>query len=121
MRNHPTPLRTLASRRPTSARPTPARLLALLAFALTGLALVACGNSTPEATPTPEVSDTTGATSTDTGTRSTDPASPTFDFPTLDPVLVSADFIPSQSQVDNTGLGLPANGKPTLVFVDAIW
>ena len=42
-------------------------------------------------------------------------------LPTGDAVLVAADYAHPQDRVDNTGAFLPANGKPTLVFVDAIW
>ncbi len=46
---------------------------------------------------------------------------PAYDFATGPAVLVSNDFEPSKERVDSTGAYLPANGKPTLVFVDAIW
>ena len=42
-------------------------------------------------------------------------------FPTGPAVVVGADFTPPSDRVDSTGAYLPANGKPTLVFVDAIW
>jgi hypothetical protein len=38
-----------------------------------------------------------------------------------DAVLVPADYQPPADHVDRTGAFIPANGKPTLVFVDAIW
>jgi len=54
--------------------------------------------------------------------RSSDePEAATFNFPTGEPVLVSADYTHPNDHVDNTGAYLPTNGKPTLVFVDAIW
>ena len=43
------------------------------------------------------------------------------DFPTGPAALVAADFQHSADKVDSTGAFLPSNGKPTLVFVDAIW
>ena len=45
----------------------------------------------------------------------------TDDFPTGPVVSIPAGFQPSQDHVDRTGAYLPANGKPTLVYVDAIW
>ena len=36
-------------------------------------------------------------------------------------VLISAEYESPTNRVDSTGAFLPANGKPTLVFVDAIW
>ncbi len=41
--------------------------------------------------------------------------------PAREAVLVAADYRPPKGRVDSTGAYLPANGKPTLVFVDAIW
>lgn len=43
------------------------------------------------------------------------------DFPTGPAVLVAQDYTPLRDRIDNTGAYLPANGKPTLVFVEAIW
>lgn len=42
-------------------------------------------------------------------------------FPTGPAVLVAADYAPPKGKVDSTGAFIPANGKPTLVWVDAIW
>ncbi len=42
-------------------------------------------------------------------------------FPTGPAVLVAADYRYPDDRVASTGAYLPANGKPTLVFVDAIW
>ncbi len=36
-------------------------------------------------------------------------------------VLVAADYEPPKNRIDSTGAYIPGNGKPTLVFVDAIW
>lgn len=41
--------------------------------------------------------------------------------PAKEAVLVAADYRPPKGRVDSTGAYLSANGKPTLVFVDAIW
>ena len=48
-------------------------------------------------------------------------AAPGDDFPTGPAVLVAADYQPPGNRVDSTGAYLPANGKPTFVFFDAIW
>jgi len=61
------------------------------------------------------------ATSATAPAASSDSAVPVYDFATGPAVLVSSDFEPSTERVDSTGAYLPANGKPTLVFVDAIW
>ena len=42
-------------------------------------------------------------------------------FPTGPAVLVAADFEMPEDRVASTGAYIPSNGKPTLVFVDAIW
>ena len=49
------------------------------------------------------------------------PAATGLDFATGPAVLVAADYQYPGDRVDSTGAYLPANGKPTLVFVDAIW
>jgi hypothetical protein len=36
-------------------------------------------------------------------------------------VIVPVGYEPPDSYVASTGAYLPVNGKPTLVFVDAIW
>ena len=46
---------------------------------------------------------------------------PDLGFPTGPAVMVVAGYEPPTDRVDSTGAFLPANGKPTLVFVDAIW
>ena len=42
-------------------------------------------------------------------------------FPTGPALLVAADYQAPKGKVDSTGAFIPANGKPTLVWVDAIW
>ena len=42
-------------------------------------------------------------------------------FPTGPAVLVAADYQYPGDRVASTGAYIPSNGKPTLVFVDAIW
>lgn len=104
----------------------PALLAALALFA------AACGGGGSEATPTTEARDLdTSPTATDgdapAGTDGNTPASSggaegvTFDFPTGEAVLVAAGYEHPGDFVDNTGAYLPVNGKPTVVFVDAIW
>ena len=56
------------------------------------------------------------------GPAATAAATPrTLAFPTGPAVLVAPGYVPPGDRVDSTGAFLPANGKPTLVFVDAIW
>lgn len=43
------------------------------------------------------------------------------DFPTGPAFAVRAGYEPPADRVPSTGAWLPANGRPTLVFVDAIW
>ncbi len=42
-------------------------------------------------------------------------------FPTGPAVTVPVSYEPPRDRVASTGAYLPANGKPTLVYVDAIW
>ena len=56
-----------------------------------------------------------------TATSAAAAAAPGDDFPTGPAVLVAADYQPPGNRVDSTGAYLPANGKPTFVFFDAIW
>ena len=53
-----------------------------------------------------------------------DAASPPADtagFPTGPSVLVPPAYDPPDDGVDSTGAYLPVNGKPTLVYLHAIW
>lgn len=43
------------------------------------------------------------------------------DFPAGPAFAVRAGYEPPADRVPSTGAWLPANGRPTLVFVDAIW
>ena len=100
-----------------------ARLLGVPALvAVVALLAIACGGGS-EATPTTEVRDVDSEPATADGdapaaNAGTDSG---FDFPTGEPVLVAADYVHPDDRVDNTGRYLPTNGKPTVVFVDAIW
>ncbi|MEX2230146.1 MAG: hypothetical protein WEB13_10980 [Dehalococcoidia bacterium] len=92
---------------------------ALGLVALLGLALAACGSTAPEATTADRSPDpvATGVTA----PAATTGALPAYDFPTGPAVTVPVGYEPPSDRVDTTGAHLPANGKPTLVFVDAIW
>ena len=69
----------------------------------------------PAATSAPTVAATPEATPTPT------PTPESYAFPTGPAALVAADYEPPTDRVASTGAYLPSNGKPTLVFVDAIW
>jgi cytochrome oxidase Cu insertion factor (SCO1/SenC/PrrC family) len=102
-----------------------ARRALVLPIALGVLAMLvaACGGGTTEVTSAPA---STGAAE---GTVATDAPLDagagsgvvSYDFPTGEPVLVPVGYTHPRDHVDNTGAFLPTNGKPTLVFVDAIW
>jgi len=83
------------------------------------LALAACGSTAPEAT-TADRSPDPVATG-DAAPAATTAALPAYDFPTGPAVTVPVGYTPPSDRVDTTGAHLPANGKPTLVIVDAIW
>lgn len=100
------------------------RRFPFLAAIAVGIAMfaIACGGSSPEATGTPTMDDAEPTPASDGGSATDDGAAAAgFDFPTGEPVLVAAGYTHPQDRVDNTGAYLPANGKPTVVFVDAIW
>ncbi len=71
----------------------------------------ATATATPAATATPEETATPAAT----------PTPEAYTFPAGPAVRVAADYQPPEDSVASTGAHLPSNGKPTLVFVDAIW
>lgn len=84
----------------------------------------ACGDASPEPSPAPITdASTPGTSDTESVALSTPEGSSglTFAFPTGPAVTVPDDYTPPGDRVDHTGAYLPANGKPTLVFVDAIW
>ncbi len=103
-------------RRP-SALPVILAVIAVLAAACGGGPAVESARDLPADDSPPAATVATAAPTTDT--RSSDPV--TYDFPTGEPVLVAAGYTHPTDRVDNTGAYLPTNGKPTLVFVDAIW
>ena len=114
--------------------PTRSRFTALLVAALAAVTLVAAGcggggESEPSPLSAAVSGDTNAQTSPDSsaaeGATSADAADPIVanDFPyaTGPAVTVPAGYEAPTDRVDSTGAFLPANGKPTLVFVDAIW
>ena len=95
----------------------------LLAAAALLLALAtACGGAT---TPEPTVTSTTRADSSEVAVATTTVGGTgtvlLYSFPTGPAVTVPEGYTPPGDHVPATGTYLPANGKPTLVFVDAIW
>ena len=98
--------------------------------AAVALIAAACGGGTDgaptlegaDSNPVPVAPTTSGVT---TGEQPADsgatPDAVSYDFPTGEAVLVPMGYEHSGDHVDNTGAFLPTNGKPTLVFVDAIW
>jgi hypothetical protein len=80
----------------------------------------ACGGS--EAPSGADATSASGAAATaSTPARATAETASAFTFPTGPAVVVPAGYEPPGDIVDSTGAFLPANGKPTLVYVDAIW
>ena len=75
------------------------------------------GDAAPVATASPTAVATPEATATATPTATPE----SYAYPTGPVVLVAADYQPPEDRVASTGAYLPSNGKPTLVFVDAIW
>ena len=84
------------------------RALGIVFALLAGAALIAACSGSDEGSSTPSTSSAAPAVS-DAG------------FPTGPAVLVPAGYQFPGDRVDSTGAYVPANGKPTLVFVDAIW
>ena len=106
------------------ARRASVPVFALLLLAYVALAAACTGGGdaeapAPGATPAPTVAATPEATP--TATPSPTPTPESYAFPTGPAVLVAADYEPPEDRVASTGAYLPSNGKPTLVFVDAIW
>jgi hypothetical protein len=93
------------------------RSLIFAALALLALAAVACGGS--DTAPGVTTSPTPGASS--DGSAAGGPDAAAFPYATGPAVLVPAGYEPPGDRVDSTGAFIPANGRPTLVFVDAIW
>lgn len=90
---------------------------------LATLASCSGGTSGGNPTVTPDGSDggSAGDAAAPAASASTDAAGVALSFPTGPAVLVPVGYEPPEDRVDSTGAYLPANGKPTLVYVDAIW
>ena len=80
----------------------PAAIASLLALAVGALLAAACGGASEPAPRAERVASTQG-------------------IPTGPAVTVPADYEAPGGRVPSTGAWLPANGQPSLVFVDAIW
>ena len=95
------------------------------AVALLVLLFTACGGGTSDADAvTARVSGEGEATTPEVASgveTSIEAAAPELPYATGPAVLISAGYEAPTNRVDSTGAFLPANGKPTLVFVDAIW
>ncbi len=85
------------------------RTLSIVFALLAGAALVAACSGGDEGAPAPSAGSSAPTAAADGG------------FPTGPAVLVPDGYQPPGDRVDSTGAYVPANGKPTLVFVDAIW
>ena len=85
------------------------RALGIVCAILAGAALIAACSDGDEGAPAPSAASSDPTAAADGG------------FPTGPAVLVPAGYQPPGDRVDSTGAYVPANGKPTLVFVDAIW
>ncbi len=90
---------------------------ALLLAALPLLALLAaCASSSDE--PQAEAPRSLAAPAADSPATA---AAPDLGFATGPAVRVEVGYEPPRDRVASTGAYVPANGKPTLVYVDAIW
>ena len=104
-----------ATAQPAPAEPATARQAATAEPAATTAATAGTTAATPAGTP----AGTPAATPAATTAVAAPP--PDLGFPTGPAVMVVAGYEPPTDRVASTGAFLPANGKPTLVFVDAIW
>ncbi len=99
--------------------------LLVAAFALLVLLFAACGGGTSDADAVtarlPEEGEATSSEAASGVETSNEAAAPELPYATGPAVLIAAGYEPPTNRVDSTGAFLPANGKPTLVFVDAIW
>ena len=94
---------------------------ALLAAACSGDDDDALGAGDPAATAQPAATATAAPAVQATAPPEATAAVAERSFPTGPAVTVAADYVIPDDRVDSTGAYLPANGKPTVVFVDAIW
>ena len=104
--------------------------LALPALGLVALVAAGCSGgggeepaplSTATATEAAPLSTATPSEAAPLATAAPTEAVGALGFPTGPAVTVAADYAPPADHVPSTGAYLPANGKPTLVYVDAIW
>lgn len=96
------------------------RPFALITLAVAGLVLVAC-SETADTSPVATVPSQGSAAVVTVIESATTEAVANYEFPTGPAVLVASGYKPPKDHVPSTGAYLPANGKPTLVLVDAIW
>ena len=97
------------------------RGFSLLLLACAALIAACSGGGEGDPAPAATASPTAAATATATATASVTQTAQGYAFPTGPAVLVAAEYQPPEDRVASTGAYLPSNGKPTLVFVDAIW
>ncbi len=96
--------------------------LGLATLLLLGAMAAACADGSPEATRVAPAAGEAGTPAVPASApNQAAAASGGITFPTGPAVLVAADYQPPKGKVDSTGAFLPANGKPTVVWVDAIW
>ncbi len=100
------------------------RAIFIVSAVLAGLLLLACGGSSdePRSTDAPATAEAPAATPSESPSEgAATSAAAGLPYATGPAVVVAAGYEPPDDRVDSTGAYLPANGKPTLVFVDAIW
>ncbi len=94
---------------------------ALLLASLLLLALLAACTASSDAPSAEQAPSSLAAPPSDASAGASGVAAPDLGFPTGPAVLVEVGYEPPRDYVASTGAYLPANGKPTLVYVDAIW
>ena len=103
------------------ARRASVRGVSLLLLACAALIAACSGGGEGDPAPAATASPTAAATPEAAATASATPTPQGYAFPIGPAVLVAAEYQPPEDHVASTGAYLPSNGKPTLVFVDAIW
>ncbi len=101
-----------------------ARRLGLATTVLGAVLLIGCGaGQTPDASPRDSglPSAAPAAVTAAAGSAESAVAGAVPSAEAQGAILVAADYRPPRGRVDSTGAYVPSNGKPTLVFVDAIW
>ena len=119
------PVDSGGSRPAAAAEPVATAPVGTVSTATAEPAATAPGGTASTATAEPAATAPGGTASTATAEPAATAAlvtpTPELGFPTGPAVLVASNYVPPGDRVDSTGAFLPANGKPTLVFVDAIW